>query len=196
MLNGWMWVCVPLSSSLPLVSVCVCVYNDVRQRGGESTAQHKWLHHSLLSLFLPQALLSFCFLIFSASLALLFVLFSTLLTRCSSPSLSALSPSSPCSPPSVFVFISLCCHTLSHQSLWISVQMLHSEATHVVGLWCSKCYLLLWLQGTCLMCLINSPLTHNTTTYRWRATHGRSPWLTTQLKEQWLFTILNIKVIY
>ncbi len=58
----WMWVCVPLSSSLPLVSlcvcvcvracvcVCVCVCNDARQRGGESTAQHKRLHHSLLSL--------------------------------------------------------------------------------------------------------------------------------------------------
>lgn len=130
----WMWVCVSPSSSLPVLSMCVCVcaYNDARQRGGESTAQHKWWLHSL-------TLLSFChtsscppaIYIFSVCLTLffIFVLFC-LLSGLSTPSLSTFCPSSS-SPPSVFVFVSLCCHTLSHQSQWSSIRMLHSQPTHV-----------------------------------------------------------------
>ncbi len=100
----WMWVCVPLSSSLPLVSlsvcVCVCVCVCVQWRKTEGRREHSPAQTitslAPLSLYFfhkPSCL--FCFLIFSASLVLLFVLLSTLLTRYSSPSLSALSPSSP-----------------------------------------------------------------------------------------------------
>ncbi len=90
----WMWVCVPLSSSLPLVSLCV-QWRKTEGRREHSPAQTITSLAPLSLYFFHKPSCLFCFLIFSASLVLLFVLLSTLLTRYSSPSLSALSPSSP-----------------------------------------------------------------------------------------------------
>ncbi len=155
----WMWVCVPLSSSLPLVSLCVCVCVCVcvracvcvQWRKTEGRREHS--PAQTITSLAPLSLYFFhkpsCLSAFWFSLALWFFYLSSYLLCWQDTVVLHFQPSLP--PPLLSSFC-LCFRLslLPHPFPSVSVDQRSdvSEGTHVDGLWCSKCYLLLWLQGT------------------------------------------------
>lgn len=193
----WMWVCVSPSSSLPVLSMCVCVYNDARQRGGESTAQHKWWLHSLFSLSFCQ--ISSCvpaiYIFFACwTLFFIFVLFFTLLTKYSFTFnlLSLLVLSSFC--------LCFCLSLLPHPFPSVSVEQ-HSDVTQWTH---TRTHMLLDCDALNVICFngFSASLSNGSeqlTTYwqhnhRQRITHSNSSFLTTQRNSDCLHAQENSEI--